>query len=108
MADDIGIIDNGILLEELTLDELEQKNKKYVHFTITEAMRAARVLTQDYGTQKFKVVDDHNIYLYDTELPIGAINRDFINAGIDVFEAHLCEDTLEDYFKRVTGGAGIA
>lgn len=108
LADDIGIIDNGILLEELTLDELEQKNKKYVHFTITEAMRAARVLTQDYGTQKFKVVDDHNIYLYDTELPIGAINRDFINAGIDVFEAHLCEDTLEDYFKRVTGGAGIA
>ena len=30
LADDIGIIDNGILLEELTLDELEQKNKKYV------------------------------------------------------------------------------
>ena len=27
LADDIGIIDNGILLEELTLDELEQKIK---------------------------------------------------------------------------------
>lgn len=108
LADDIGIIDNGILIEELTLDEMEQKNKKYVHFTITEVIKATRILTQDYGTQEFKVIDDHNIYLYDTELPIEAINRDFINAGIDVFEAHLCEDTLEDYFKRVTGGAGIA
>ena len=28
--------------------------------------------------------------------------------GIDIQEAHLCEDTLEDYFKRITGGEGIA
>ena len=23
-------------------------------------------------------------------------------------EAHLCENTLEDYFKKITGGEGIA
>lgn len=108
LADDIGIIDNGVLLEETSLEELEQKNKKYIHFTVTETTQAARVLTVDFGTKNFKVADDHNIYLYDTALPVASINRKFIGNGIDVFEAHLCEDTLEDYFKRVTGGEGIA
>lgn len=28
--------------------------------------------------------------------------------GIGIREAHLCEDTLEDYFRRITGGEGIA
>lgn len=108
LADDIGIIDNGVLLEEMSLEELEERNKKYIHFIVSEATRAARILSADYGTKDFKVVDDHNLYLYDTTLPVAAINRMFVNDDIDVFEAHLCEDTLEDYFKKVTGGEGIA
>ena len=28
--------------------------------------------------------------------------------GLEVSEAHTCEDSLEDYFKHVTGGEGIA
>ena len=29
-------------------------------------------------------------------------------AGLTVSDAHLYEETLEDYFKKVTGGEGIA
>lgn len=108
LADDIGIIDNGVLLEEMSLEELEERNKKYIHFVVSEATRAARILSADYGTKDFKVADDHNLYLYDTTLSVASINRMFVNGDIDVFEAHLCEDTLEDYFKKVTGGEGIA
>ena len=36
------------------------------------------------------------------------MNRIFMENGIDIKEAHLCEDTLEDYFKKITGGEGIA
>lgn len=31
LADDIGIIDHGVLLEEESMEELEQKNSKYIH-----------------------------------------------------------------------------
>jgi bacitracin transport system ATP-binding protein len=27
---------------------------------------------------------------------------------LEVSEVHTCEESLEDYFKRVTGGEGIA
>jgi bacitracin transport system ATP-binding protein len=41
-------------------------------------------------------------------LPVERINRSFVESGIEIQEVHLCEDTLEDYFKKITGGEGIA
>lgn len=108
LADDIGIIDHGILLEEESLAELEEKNSKYIHFFVSDAAQAARLLETQLHLNKFKVSDDHNILLYDTDVSVAAINRAFIQNKIDVTESHLCEDTLEDYFKKVTGGEGIA
>lgn len=108
LADDIGIIDNGELLEESTLQELEMKNKKYVHFVVSDSAQAARILETDYRTKDFKVIDTNNIYLYNTSLPLSKVNVSFINAGVGVTEIHLQENTLEDYFKEVTGGVGIA
>lgn len=46
--------------------------------------------------------------IYDTNLPIASINTTFIKNGLEVSDVHLYKDTLEDYFKKVTGGEGIA
>ena len=108
LADDIGIIDHGVLLEEESLAELEQKNSEYIHFIVSDAAQAARIIERNFHTRKFDVTDDHSLRIYDTDLPVSAINRSFIENGLDVAEAHTCEDSLEDYFKRVTGGEGIA
>ncbi|MBU3218322.1 ABC transporter ATP-binding protein [Clostridium estertheticum] len=108
LADDIGIIDNGVLLEEKSLAELQQKNSRYIHFIVTDASQASRILEVDFHTSNFHVDDNHNLRLYDTEIEVAAITRKWIENGIDVSEAHTKNDTLEDYFKNVTGGEGIA
>lgn len=108
LTDDIGIIDHGKLLEEESLAELEQKNRHYIHFTVSDSKQAARILETMFQTRYFKITDQHNIHLMDVNLPTASITRAFVENGLEVFEAHLCEDTLEDYFKKVTGGEGIA
>lgn len=108
LADDIGIIDHGVLLEEESLAELEEKNSKYIHFLVSDAAQAARIVERNFNSRKFSVENDHSLRIYDTALPVSAINRTFIQNGLEVSEAHTCEDSLEDYFKRVTGGEGIA
>lgn len=108
LADDVGIIDHGNLLEEKSLKALEGKNAKYIHFCVSDAQKAAQIIAATFQSKNIQLMDDNNLYLYDTALPVARINRTFIEAGIDVWEAHLCEDTLEDYFKRITGGEGIA
>ena len=108
LADDVGIIDHGTLLEEESLAELEQKSSKHIHFTVSNTSQAARVLERDFQENHFSVLDDHNIQLYNLTLPIGKIVTAFVANGLEVSEAHSCEESLEDYFKRVTGGEGIA
>ena len=108
LADDVGIIDHGTLLEEESLAELEQKSSKHIHFTVSNTPQAARVLERDFQENHFSVLDDHNIQLYNLTLPIGKIVTAFVANGLEVSEAHSCEESLEDYFKRVTGGEGIA
>lgn len=108
LADDIGIIDRGVLLEEEGLKELEEKNAKYIHFITSNAKKAAQVIESLFQTKNVKITDEYNLYLYDTVLPVAKINRTLIESGIDIKELHLCEETLEDYFKKITGGEGIA
>ena len=108
LADDVGIIDHGKLLEEESLKELEAKNAKFIHFCVSDAQKAAQIITTTFSSKDIRLADANNLYLYNTTLPVAKINRSFIEAGIDIQEAHLCEDTLEDYFKKITGGEGIA
>ena len=108
LADDIGIIDHGVLLEEESLAELEQKNGKVLRFTVSNAPVAAQLLQQELGIQAVTVENERGLTVRDLRLDTGAAVRRFVEAGLVVSDAHLYEDTLEDYFKRITGGEGIA
>lgn len=107
LADDIGIIDHGVLLEEESLAELEEKNSKYMHFIVSDTSQAARILETNLNTKNFTAGKDHSIRVYENQLSAALVNRIFIENGLEVSEVHTCEDTLEDYFRRITGGAGI-
>lgn len=108
LADDIGIIDHGVLLEEESLAFLEQKSNKHVHFMVSDTAQAARILECNFPENEFSVQDDHNLRIYRPDAPVGRIVTAFVERGLEVSEAHTCEESLEDYFKRVTGGEGIA
>ncbi len=108
LADDIGIIDKGKLLEEESLAELESRNGKYIRFILSDANRASSLLARQFKAQDYQIEDKHTLFLMDTSLPMPEMIRCFVEHDITVSEAHLCEDTLEDYFKKVTGGVGIA
>ena len=103
LADDIGIIDHGALLEEESLAELEQKSSKHIRFTLSDTAQAARILERNFHETHFSIQDDHNLRLHNMELPVGKIVTAFVENGLEVSEAHTCEESLEDYFKRVTG-----
>lgn len=107
LADDIGIIDHGKLLEEGSLKDLDEKNGKYIHFVVSDTGQASRILEREFNTENFVIEKDKNIRLYDLDVSVALINRSFIKSGIDVYEAHRSENTLEDYFKKITGGKGI-
>ena len=108
LADDIGIINNGVLLEENSMAALEKKNGKYILLQVSDTAKAALILERKFHTKEYSVQDAHTLHLFDTSLDMAAVNKALMLEDISVISSQLCNDTLEDYFKRVTGGEGIA
>ncbi len=108
LADDIGIIDHGVLLEEESLADLEAKSDRYIRFTVSDTGRAAEVLNGVFHENQFAVQDGHHLRMDSAKVPVAKIVSAFVQYGLEVSEAATVEESLEDYFKRVTGGEGIA
>lgn len=108
LADDIGIIHNGILLEENSLADLQKKNSKYILLQVSDTAKATLILEKKFHVKDYSVQDNNTLRLYDTNLDMGVVNKTLMLENITVISSQLCNDTLEDYFKKVTGGEGIA
>lgn len=108
LADDIGIIDQGKLLEEASLSDLEKRSGKYIHFILSDTAQAARILEETFREDHYTILDDHHLRLHNLALPVSEVIAAFVGNGLKVSEAHTYEESLEDYFRKVTGGEGIA
>ena len=108
LADDIGIIDHGILLEESSMEELEKKNSKYILLQVSDIPKATLILERQFHLKDYSVQNDQMLRLYDTSLDMAAVNKALMMQDVSVISSQLCNDTLEDYFKKITGGEGIA
>lgn len=108
LADDIGIIDHGVLLEEESVDVLEQSSRKHIRFAVSDTAQAAAILERQFHETAFSIQDDYVLRLYKLDLPVGKIVTAFVKNGLEVSEVYSCEESLEDHFKQVTGGEGIA
>ena len=108
LADDIGIIDHGLLLEENSMKELKKKNRKYILLQVSDVSKAALILEHQFHLVDYSVHDDQTLRIYDTCLDMAEINKALIVQDIAVISSQVCSDTLEDYFKKITGGEGIA
>lgn len=108
LADDIGIIDHGVLLEEICMEELQKKNSRYILLQVSDIPKAVMLLERQFAVQDYSVEDDHTLRLYDTSLDMAAVNKALMLQDVSVISSGLCNDTLEDYFKKITGGEGIA
>ncbi len=108
LADDIGIIDHGVLLEESSMEELKRKSGRYILLQVSDVPKVTLILERQFGLKDYSVQDDHTLRLYDTSLDMGEINKALVTQDVTVISSGLCNDTLEDYFKKITGGEGIA
>lgn len=108
LADDIGIIHNGVLLEENSLAHLQKMNDKYVQLEVSDTARAAVILEQKLGISEYSVQADNILRIYKAHIDMALVNKTLMLENISVISSQLCNDTLEDYFKKITGGEGIA
>lgn len=108
LADTVGIIDKGVLLEENSMEELNKKNRKYIILEVSDVSKAATILEKEFVITNYSVEDNNHIRIYSHGLDMAKINKSLVMNEISVISSQIYNDSLEDYFKKITGGEGIA
>nr|WP_010271591.1 ABC transporter ATP-binding protein [Paenibacillus senegalensis] len=107
VADIIGVMHDGCLLEEVDMADLRKRNRQYVEFELSDVNTAALLLERQIGTTDYTVYDDNTIRVYDCLDKRGEMNRCFVENNLSVTQFHVSSDKLEDYFSELIGGGGI-
>ena len=101
IADVIGFMDNGILIEEISKEELYTRLDKFVEFEVSDIDLAVDIFKKlELKENKDYAVKGDMLCLY-THLNLrDKFNALFVKAGIDVKKVNLREENLEDFFTR--------
>lgn len=105
LATRIGIIHQGRLLEEIGYEELRRRNREYLEFAVSDVKRSAWVLEEQLGVTDFDVREDSAVRVYQGFERSGEFNRALVEAGVAVSSMRTSEESLEDHFVKLTGGA---
>lgn len=103
MVDTIGIIHEGILIEELSRKELAEKSSEYIELKIEDAHKACPVI-EKLGIDNYKVVGSNLIFVYEQLDRPGEINMELSKAGCIISSIRVVQEDLENYFLEITGG----
>ena len=83
------------------------QGKTYIQLQVSNISKAVVILERHFDIKDYSVKNDNTIWIYDTALNIGEMNKTLVTENVDVFSSGLINETLEDYFKKITGGEGI-
>lgn len=107
IADVIGVMHEGHLIEEVNMSELHKRNRNYIEFDLSDTQAAANILENHFHITDFTAAGN-TVKLYNFSHNAGEINREFALNGLLVTKINNGEENLENYFSKLIGGGGIA
>ena len=99
-----GFLKNGVLLEELSAQELLRKCSVYVELQVSDVKKASVVLETRLGIRNYQVYPDGYLHVFEKLDQVDQICREVVLADIGLFSAHKQAMDLESYYVNLMGG----
>ena len=104
IATHYGFIENGRIIEEVSAEEIHQRCRKSIAFTVDDGAKAAAVLEQSLSIQDYEVLNGNQLRVYQSIDTPHLITRALVNADIAVMSVVPQESNLENYYVELVGG----
>ena len=123
IADVIGFMDNGVLIDEISREELHNRLDKFVEFEVSDIDLAIDLMNKtgmkenvdycfkrnlsgyiddlDYNKNSDGMLIGGTIHLLSNLDLRDEFNSLFVSSGIKVRKVNLCEENLEEFFTRI-------
>lgn len=107
IADTIGIIQNGKLVKEISMSDVQKYQTDYVEVVVDNVGLAGYLLEHELGLQDFKIISEKQIEIYDLRKEVKELSTMFIQNGIGINSIGRKQNSLEDYFFQITNAKGV-
>lgn len=106
MADTIGVINNGKLIEEVSMNSIRKSNLEYIEFKTNNIEKAAYVLENNLKMGNFRIMDDNIIRIYEVSISQSEILKNLVSEDVEVEEINRKTSSLEEHFLNILGKDG--
>lgn len=102
IADTIGVINHGMMINEIGMKEIEKMGLAYIELTVANPKKAAYVLSEKLGLSNFKIIENNKIRIYDQHISTQELSKAMALNDVEVTALGKQSETLEDYFLKMT------
>lgn len=96
-----GFIDHGVIVKEMSAEELEKSCKKSIRMKVDDTKVLAKIM-EEKGIE-YKIIDEQTADVY-ADIKFSEIAMDFANACSEVISMEAHDESLEAFFLNLIGG----
>ena len=101
LANRFCFIEKGKIIKELSKKELDVECSRAIVIKTNNVKETCLILEKELNTTNYKVIDKHEVRLYDYLDNSGKVNKELAKNDIDVISIYESGISLEDYFKSI-------
>ena len=108
IADVIGVMNHGRLLEEESITDLHKRLRRYAEYEVSNVEYVFSLLKERLDVSEILIDSKNRIRLFGKDMHrIEEINSYLIQNNIPIRQIRIEEEKLEDYFSELIGGGEI-
>ncbi|MGY3188286.1 ABC transporter ATP-binding protein [Lysinibacillus sp. TE18511] len=107
MADTIGVIKNGRLINEVSMDAVNHSQADYIEVIVNDGKKAAFIIEKELHITNFKLMDDNSIRIYESTASQKVLTKTLIEHDIEIEGISKKTSSLEDYFLKLINGGVV-
>lgn len=99
IANIIGFIDKGNIINEIDVSKLSSNDRKYYEINCSDNIKALIVLDSLFNSKDYKLFDN-SIRIYNTDIELQSILYKLMNEGININSFNKRSTSLEEYYMN--------
>ncbi|ATP40981.1 bacitracin ABC transporter ATP-binding protein [Solibacillus sp. R5-41] len=107
MADTIGVIQDGKLIKEVSMKDINGKQTEYIELKVLDIKKATYILDHKLGIKNYKIMNEHMIRIYELTISQQEISKALIMNDIEIESINKKHNSLEEFFLNLMNGEGI-
>ena len=102
IADTIGVINHGMMINEIGMKEIEKMSLAYIELTVANPKKSAYVLSDKLVISNFNIIEHNKIRIYAQHISTQELSKAMALNDVEVTALGKQSETLEDYFLKMT------